>query len=449
MDDTQISVIENHTIVHQAQEEIEPFSTAYLPFEQDSVRTTFLCTSPERQQTTSEPFPFDLTVPTPHELTPNDDSPLTLGEPLNSFEGSELPTFSPHDESILMKDAVKDWEHVGEGANEGFMGNSPKLDVDPSFLLDVSSDMLPVSYTPAVVTQQFRADLSGFSLSQPKDVNDMMTTQAPNALEMKELEVPQSVGEFQKEGLLEYHDTSGQLLQSAMHFTANRTKYGSSLTGQQQNDVVPTQGYPHAYFTHAGMHSGPQSLSTGAATSSGCIGKTGNLTRKTGPARSTGFGKQGKPEGVEKGGVGFGGQRGGKRRKANTKNNGSGSSSKNGKKGQKGTGSASKIGKRINQTAIGLSEEELRKLRRVKNRESVEKCRTKQRLRMEALQVEQKCLMSECALIKETLGKVQYALRETYQYEHLFGMRDDLRNRVRSALAMETNAINDQVANGA
>lgn len=43
----------------------------------------------------------------------------------------------------------------------------------------------------------------------------------------------------------------------------------------------------------------------------------------------------------------------------------------------------------------GLTEEELRKIRRVKNRESVEKCRAKQRLRLEALQVEQSCLRSE------------------------------------------------------
>lgn len=42
-----------------------------------------------------------------------------------------------------------------------------------------------------------------------------------------------------------------------------------------------------------------------------------------------------------------------------------------------------------------MSEEELKRIRRVKNRASVEKCRTKQRLRMEALQDERKTLQVE------------------------------------------------------
>lgn len=41
------------------------------------------------------------------------------------------------------------------------------------------------------------------------------------------------------------------------------------------------------------------------------------------------------------------------------------------------------------------SEEELKRIRRVKNRASVEKCRTKQRKRMEALEIEMRCLKQE------------------------------------------------------
>lgn len=48
-----------------------------------------------------------------------------------------------------------------------------------------------------------------------------------------------------------------------------------------------------------------------------------------------------------------------------------------------------------NKSGTELSEEELKRIRRVKNRASVEKCRTKQRLRMEALQSELKTLTSE------------------------------------------------------
>lgn len=48
-----------------------------------------------------------------------------------------------------------------------------------------------------------------------------------------------------------------------------------------------------------------------------------------------------------------------------------------------------------------LSEEELKRIRRVKNRASVEKCRTKQRLRMEALQTELKTLTSENKALRD------------------------------------------------
>lgn len=53
-----------------------------------------------------------------------------------------------------------------------------------------------------------------------------------------------------------------------------------------------------------------------------------------------------------------------------------------------------------------LSEEELKKLRRVKNRASVEKCRTKQRLRMEALQMEMNVLTCENLVMRETANKL-------------------------------------------
>lgn len=48
-----------------------------------------------------------------------------------------------------------------------------------------------------------------------------------------------------------------------------------------------------------------------------------------------------------------------------------------------------------------LSEAELKRIRRVKNRASVEKCRTKQRLRMEALQTELENLTSENKTLRE------------------------------------------------
>lgn len=58
-----------------------------------------------------------------------------------------------------------------------------------------------------------------------------------------------------------------------------------------------------------------------------------------------------------------------------------------------------------------LSDDEVKRMRRVKNRESVEKCRMKQRLRIEALQVEQSCLKSENEMVRATVMQVDSLLR--------------------------------------
>lgn len=64
------------------------------------------------------------------------------------------------------------------------------------------------------------------------------------------------------------------------------------------------------------------------------------------------------------------------------------------------------------------SEEELKRIRRVKNRASVEKCRTKQRKRMEALEVEMHCLRQENrnleAVTKCILGTSESMCAEIY-----------------------------------
>lgn len=54
-----------------------------------------------------------------------------------------------------------------------------------------------------------------------------------------------------------------------------------------------------------------------------------------------------------------------------------------------------------------LTDDEVKRMRRVKNRESVEKCRTKQRLRMEALQIEQTCLKSENQMLRATVMQIE------------------------------------------
>lgn len=64
------------------------------------------------------------------------------------------------------------------------------------------------------------------------------------------------------------------------------------------------------------------------------------------------------------------------------------------------------------------SEEELKRIRRVKNRASVEKCRTKQRKRMEALEIEMHCLRQENrnleAVTKCVIGTSESMCAEIY-----------------------------------
>lgn len=57
-----------------------------------------------------------------------------------------------------------------------------------------------------------------------------------------------------------------------------------------------------------------------------------------------------------------------------------------------------------------LSDDDFKRMRRVKNRESVEKCRTKQRVRVEALQVEQTCLKSENQMLCRTVTQIDRLL---------------------------------------
>ncbi|PXF46330.1 hypothetical protein BWQ96_03986 [Gracilariopsis chorda] len=63
------------------------------------------------------------------------------------------------------------------------------------------------------------------------------------------------------------------------------------------------------------------------------------------------------------------------------------------------------VRKRI--TTEEKNEEELKKIRRVRNRESVEKCRAKQKLRLEKLEKEEKALRAECILMSQVAESLQ------------------------------------------
>lgn len=82
------------------------------------------------------------------------------------------------------------------------------------------------------------------------------------------------------------------------------------------------------------------------------------------------------------------------------------------RRGKHGSSFTNRGKARVNREWSHLSEEELKKLRRVKNRESVEKCRTKQRLRMEALQMEQACLTTENKTLREMKELIKESCNE-------------------------------------
>ncbi|CAN8064615.1 unnamed protein product [Agarophyton chilense] len=68
------------------------------------------------------------------------------------------------------------------------------------------------------------------------------------------------------------------------------------------------------------------------------------------------------------------------------------------------------------------NEEELKKLRRVRNRESVEKCRAKQRMRLEKLEEEDKALRMECELMRQISEVFQEKWREVAEeYRRICG----------------------------
>lgn len=83
-----------------------------------------------------------------------------------------------------------------------------------------------------------------------------------------------------------------------------------------------------------------------------------------------------------------------------------------------------------------LTEEEVKRMRRVKNRESVEKCRTKQRMRTEALQVEQTCLVNENKAMNDAFTRIEYFLNQIHENSNQIEMTEAMKVKL-STFAVE------------
>lgn len=80
------------------------------------------------------------------------------------------------------------------------------------------------------------------------------------------------------------------------------------------------------------------------------------------------------------------------------------------------------------------TEDEVKRMRRVKNRESVEKCRTKQRLRMERLQVEQTCLVGENKRLGDAVTQVECNLQLLCDLAAQIQLHGRLETKIKTAL---------------
>lgn len=98
-----------------------------------------------------------------------------------------------------------------------------------------------------------------------------------------------------------------------------------------------------------------------------------------------------------------------------------------------GLGKGYGIGKSFNMT-----DDEIKRMRRVKNRESVEKCRMKQRLRMEALQVEQTCLVGENKTLTKAVEDLERRLKEVHECAPNLGLSEKTTQRLSTVLQSHT-----------
>lgn len=383
----------------------------------------------------AEPYLFDIASSSSKQTTPQ--QPQKLEEPFCSSEAQQPEN-----------PAVSNWADDEEKASQS-QDNEEKKNIEPAtqcaeadlaFLLDTHSPVLPLSGAPPVLGKQIRDELDALSLLQGKGVAGLDNLNSLDAAGPLASGNPQLAMDGNPKHTMNQNENNvSQLLQSAMYFMPKAC---------YNNESLPEQTFPQTQPVTTDIPaSEPKRIENDFLDSSIFLVGTGSAPLSRGMKRTfaaaavAAVGGRGYLGGVGEDGEETpnqeGGQRCGKRTKYGS------NARENNQQGIKpeGRGRNGRKWKAIEPAATmtaQISDEELRKMRRVKNRASVEKCRTKQRLRMEALQVEQKCLMSECTVIKEALGKVENVLRESCQR---LGVPDQVRERVNRFLEQGNDAL--------
>lgn len=436
MSETQNDLLVNdQTLNHDFLDTIELCHDTGVTSEQNSSKDILSFHSPSTtSQPAAEPYLFDIASSSSKQTTPK--QPQKLDDPFCPLE-----TQHPEDPS------VNNWRDVEEKTlkdqdneeKEKIIPATQSAEADLAFLLDTHSPTLQLSGTPPVLGKQIRDELDALSLLQSKDVTNLNNLNSFNTAGPVASGTPQPAMDGNPEHSVHQNGNDmSQLLQSAIYFTP-KTCYNESL---------PEQMFPRMQPVTTNMPtSEPNKIENDFLESSASLVETGSAPVNRGTKRTfaaaavAAVGGRGCLGGMREDSEEMpkqeGGQGCGKRIKYGS------NAKKNNQKGIKpeGRGRNARTWKATEPTATmgaQISEEELRKMRRVKNRASVEKCRTKQRLRMEALQVEQKCLISECTVIKEALGKVENVLRESCLR---LGVPDQVRERVNRYLAQGNNAL--------
>lgn len=413
------------TLDHDFLNTTELYLTTGMVSERSSSKVT---TSPHSTPTTSQmavdPSLFDIA------MSPSKQTAIRESQALETL-------LCPSDRQQSGIPTMNDWPQNGEKAaqtqepedNEKNVPATQSAEADLAFLLDAQCPMLPLSGTPPVLGKQIRDELD--ALLQSKEVIDMdnLNTSGTVGSAILGAPEPRSGGSTVHSPKANENDSS-QLLQSAMYFMP-KTCYNYSLPGQP---LPPTQAVEACMAVSEPKNSRNDTFDSPLASrETGSAPVNGGTKRSFAAAAVAAVGGRRNLDGAEGvAGEAFNQERGQRGRKRVSSIGGDRKSAQKVLKTEE-RGNSRRVWKATECVGMAMpqiSEEELRKMRRVKNRASVEKCRTKQRLRMEALQVEQKCLMNECAMIKETLGKVENALREACRYGHLLGVPDQVRERV-------------------
>lgn len=326
-------------------------------------------------------------------------------------------------QTVPSKDIWKG-EEMRQQANES-AGNPAlrllNLDAEPTFPMDVSTPASIFTDIPTEIEKDFHAEIETLNFSESKDRRIGNSVHPQNVLPMSTKTGIYMLSEDQQ--INDVRDTSSQLIQSALllmkreHTDGQSRKRSAvqkhstwkqrckSLIQEDMNKIGTSKTSVNAFESNAGRRANVEFQVFDAASEPSVRYQGGFRT-----ARESGM---------------YGGVR--QEEKLFWTGDEAYSAYKDIATIRQGQCTKPTIDSKLDRKAnknwafMKLPKKDL-KMRRVKDCESVEKCRLKQQLRIEALQLEKGCLLDECKLIKSALEKVESYFPMTSKQGHLGGI---------------------------